>query len=84
MSQDVTSLENRIRNAKAFLNAQVTNCKVSDNTTNQTLRQLGYHMDTIHEIERVGLRNLNDIERVKLTRVLGDVEETMGVTISDN
>ncbi len=84
MSQDVTSLENRIRTAKAFLNAQVTSCKVDSGSTNQNLRELGYHMDTIHEIERVGLRNLNDIERVKLTRVLGVVEDNMGVQVSDN
>lgn len=84
MSPTINDLENRIRKAKAYLNKEMTACKLGHDGTQFNLREIGYHMDTIHEIERVGLRNLNEIETVKLNRVLGTVEGTLGVMISQN
>lgn len=49
-----------------------------------SLREIGYHMDVIHEIERVGLRHLSDFEELRLRRVLDTIEGQMSTNPSDN
>jgi hypothetical protein len=68
--------ESRISLVKSFLNAEVTKNRNAV-STNLNLRDIGYHLDSLHEFERIGIRNLNDIEALKLNRVLDSIEGFM-------
>jgi hypothetical protein len=76
------NLENRISSAKTFLNAEIVNIKTG-NQASMPRQEIAYHLDTIFEIERTGLRHLNDLQEVKLNRVLTSVESLM-TPISQN
>jgi hypothetical protein len=71
-----TTTESRISLVKSFLNAEATRYRTSHSAT-LDLRDIGYHLDSLHEFERIGIRNLNDIETLKLNRVLDSVESLM-------
>jgi hypothetical protein len=77
------NLEQRIFAAKNFLNNEVTNLKVSGDA-NFSLHEIGHHLDTIHEIERIGIRNLDDISSIKLERVLNTVESCIYSQVHQN
>jgi hypothetical protein len=69
-------LQERINHAKRYLNYEINLCKARNATTHQ-LADLGRQMDAIHEIERIGVRNLDDLNIRRITRVLSNVEERM-------
>jgi len=71
---DIKQLEDRIQYAKSFLHHELTCHKIENGKASLELGQVGYHLDTIHEIERIGLRRLDDIDFVKIQRVLTSVE----------
>jgi len=72
----VNPFEVRISQVKQFLHQEIRLNKTGAVPT-LNLREIGYHMDTLHEIERVGLRNLNDVQSLRLSRVLEAVEVQM-------
>jgi len=78
------TLETRISTVKHFLNSEVRKNKTNHNIAIMSLREIGYHMDVIHEIERVGLRHLSDFEELRLRRVLDTIEGQMSTNPSDN
>lgn len=77
MSTDVKDLEIRIVSAKRFLNTEITNLKARKGQTTFTLSEIGFFKDSIHEAERTGLRNLNEMEFIKIRRILTSVEARM-------
>lgn len=72
-------LEVRLGAVKRFLNAEMTNCKVGK-TAMMTIAEVGRYQDSIHELERRGLRHLNDMDMIKMTRVLTSVEARMSLS----
>ncbi len=75
--QNVKELETRIVSAKRFLNAEMTACKARTAVSAFTLSEIGFFQDSIHEVERIGLRNLKDLDFIKIRRVLTSVEARM-------
>lgn len=64
-------LEDRIVLAKRFLNSELTCLRTKTaQVTNFNFEQIGYHLDAIHEIERKGVRRIDDMEFAKIRRVL--------------
>lgn len=72
-------LEVRLSAVKRFLNAEMTNCKVGKNGT-MSISEVGRFQDSIHELERRGLRHMNDMDMIKMTRVLTSVEARMNMS----
>lgn len=77
MIANVKDLEVRIHTAKRFLNNELTQVKSNPGATNFTLSEIGTLKDSIHEVERRGLRNLSDTEFIKIRRVLTSLEARM-------
>lgn len=82
MEMPIQELSARIVSAKRFLNQEITAIKTqpggcAEATTDLSI--IGYHMDTIHEIERVGLRNMSELEFIKISRVLTNIESRMNL-----
>jgi hypothetical protein len=80
----VNNLETRIRAAKQFLNTEATQVRLGNATSSLDLQEIGYQMDVIHEIEQTGLRNISEVQEIKLNRVLGKLESVMQIKISHN
>lgn len=77
---DIKQLEDRIQFAKSFLRNEVTAHKVENGKALLDRSQVGYHLDTIHEIERTGLRKLTEVDFIKIQRVLTSVEACVGLS----
>ncbi|MFN8923179.1 MAG: hypothetical protein ACK5XP_09680 [Sphingobacteriia bacterium] len=73
-------LQDRIFLAKRFLNTEMTHCKLQDGQAQLELRQIINHLDIIREVERTGLRRLEDVQSVKIERVLTSVETVMSLS----
>jgi len=71
---DIKQLEDRIQFAKIFLRNEITAHKTENGKATLRLNEVGYHLDTIHEIERTGLRKLTEVDFIKIQRVLTSVE----------
>ena len=69
-----TDLHTRILTAKKLLNAKLVRLKTSSDSTPVSYRELNERLDLIHEVERIGLRNLTDRDLRKLNRMLALVE----------
>lgn len=83
MEMPIQELSARIVNAKRFLNQEITAIKTQPGGSSEAtteLTKIGYHMDTIHEIERVGLRNISELELIKISRVLTNIENRMSMS----
>lgn len=70
----VNELHTRIVAAKNFLNQEVVRIKTNEGRSAMTYREIGDRLDMIHEIERIGIRNLNDDEVRTVTRMLVMIE----------
>lgn len=75
--QDLKMLETRIQSAKRFLNSELTQIKLGTATTAFSLNEVTNLKDKLHEAERVGLRNLNDLDFIRVQRLLTSVEANM-------
>lgn len=69
-----TDLHTRILTAKKLLNEKLVKLKTSSDSTPISYRELNERLDLIHEVERIGLRNLSDRDLRKLNRMLAMVE----------
>jgi len=74
---DIKNLESRIKSVKKFLNAEITSKKAEGTAAVFIQNDVQYHLDTIHEVERRGVRNLNDVDFIKIQRVLTSIEARM-------
>ena len=69
-----TDLHTRLLSVKKLLNAKLVRLKTSSDSTPISYRELNERLDLIHEVERIGLRNLSDRDLRKLNRMLAMVE----------
>lgn len=47
-----------------------------------SFREIGVRMDMIHEAERVGVRNLGESQSRKLTRMIAQLEDQLGISLN--
>lgn len=74
-------LHSKLQNTKSFLNRQTVRNKVDGEST-MTFREIGTRLDMIHEAERIGVRNLNERENRKLTRMIAQLEEMHNISFN--
>jgi len=61
--------------AKSFLNEEIVRIRTNKNTISTlSYREIGDRMDMIHEVERVGVRNLDEREKRKISRLITQLE----------
>jgi hypothetical protein len=77
---DIKLLEARILLAKQFLNNELTNIKTDNGKATLEIHEIGKHLDTLHEAERIGLRYLSDLEFARVHRTLTGLEARMGLS----
>ena len=65
-----TDLHTKIVAAKKHLNSEMVRLKTSGAGSVVHFRQIGDRLDMIHEVERIGIRNLNERETRKITRMI--------------
>ncbi|MDX2061539.1 MAG: hypothetical protein SFY70_00595 [Bacteroidia bacterium] len=78
---EVRELEERLKAAKRFVNTEITNRKLRRSKLTQlpTVELLSIQ-DNLHEVERLGLRNLDDMRVIKIERVLTSIEALMNLS----
>jgi len=79
MYPSIQELSDRIKAAKRFLDGEVTNLKLGRDVQLPAF-ELYTHRDTIHEVERQGLRNIGDLELIRIQRTLTTVEAQMSMS----
>lgn len=71
----LNDLHDKIVAAKMFLNSEIVRIRTNKSTvTPLSYRELGDRMDMIHEVERVGIRNLGEREMRRITRLITQLE----------
>jgi uncharacterized protein YqgV (UPF0045/DUF77 family) len=76
-------VEECITQCKQALQNLMTQAKINPTVTTP-LTTLGSHLDLIHEIERAGLRNLQDADHIKIRRVMRTVSALLDTTSNPN
>lgn len=79
MQFELRELEERIVAAKKFLKSEMTSIRTDNGMNLLSLQEVGMHMDTIHEVERTGLRHIGEMEFIRISRVLTNVEARMSL-----
>ena len=77
---NTTELETRISHAKHFLNSEMTHVRVNRVSNKVKINEIGLSLDTLHEAERIGIRNLNEVEYSRVSRVLTSIEARMALS----
>ena len=78
----VNDLHAKVIAAKAFLNSEIVRIRTNQSPVSAlTYRELGDRMDMIHEVERVGVRNLDERESRRIKRLISQLE---GFQVSAN
>lgn len=75
-------LHAKILATKSFLNRELVRNRTQGTETILNFREIGVRMDMIHEAERVGVRNLGEIQSRKLTRMIDQLESQIGISIN--
>lgn len=75
-------LHAKILATKSFLNRELVRNRTQGTETILNFREIGVRMDMIHEAERVGVRNLGEIQSRKLTRMIDQLETQIGVSLN--
>lgn len=70
----VNELHSKIVAAKKFLNDEVVKIRTSQGTSSFNFREVGDRLDMIHEVERIGVRNLNEREQRKIARMIDQLD----------
>lgn len=71
----MNELHDKIVAAKSFLNSEIVRIRTNKTTvTTLSYRELGDRMDMIHEVERVGIRNLSEREMRRISRLITQLE----------
>lgn len=71
-------LRYKIEKAKSFLNNEIIRIKTDSEPNTLSYREIGNHLDRIHEVERIGVRNLDQDETRNLTRLIAQLESIWG------
>ncbi|MEL6625454.1 MAG: hypothetical protein AAFQ83_14120 [Bacteroidota bacterium] len=75
-------LHAKVLATKHFLNKEIVRNKKSSNEAMLTFREIGVRMDMIHEAERKGVRNLDERENRKLTRMISELERLANISLN--
>lgn len=68
-------LTSKVVAAKSFLNSEIVRIRTNKHTVSAlSYREIGDRLDMIHEVERVGVRNLDDRELRRITRLVSQLE----------
>ena len=81
LSVDYRTLLERIERAKYFLAREMNQIKASGGELYR-LDELNYYMEVLYEAERIGVRNLNEMERIRVGRVLEQIEQRMASSMN--
>lgn len=79
---DAKELHNKIQASKAFLNREMVRLRTTGESAFFTLDEAGSRIDVLHEIERIGLRNIGEREGRKLKRVLVELETRGAISLN--
>ena len=79
---DITELQTRMNEAKRFLNTEISVVKTRQLDRLSELTNLGAQLNSIHEMQRKGIRHLKDLDFIKIQRILTSIEARM--KLSDN
>lgn len=72
----INDLQFKIAAAKHFLNSEMVKIRTNGETVSAfDLRELGNRLDMIHEVERRGIRNLDEREIRKISRLMVQIED---------
>lgn len=75
-------LHAKILATKSFLNRELVRNRKQGTESTLNFREIGVRMDMIHEAERVGVRNLGETQSRKLTRMIDQLENQIGVSLN--
>jgi len=67
-------LQAKIKATKVFLQKEIVRNKVDPTNSLLTFREIGVRLDMIHEVERVGVRNLGEHQDRKIRRMIRELE----------
>ncbi len=71
----INDLHSKVIAAKSFLNREIVRIRTNKSPVSAlSYRELGDRMDLIHEVERVGVRNLDEREKRRITRLIAQLE----------
>ena len=71
----VSELHAKIVAAKSFLNAEIVRIRTNeDQVSSLNYREIGNRLDMIHEVERVGVRHLGDLQKRRISRVIDELD----------
>lgn len=71
----VSELSARIVAAKSFLNAEIVKIRTNGSQISTlNYREIGSRLDMIHEVERVGVRHLGDLQLRRISRVVDELD----------
>lgn len=79
MNTTIQELADRINAAKRFLDGEMTNLRLGRNAHISAF-EIHTHRDTIHEVERQGLRNISELELIRIQRTLTTLEAQMNLS----
>lgn len=75
----LSDLHSKIVAAKHFLNSEMVRLRTNHDTISAMgYRELGDRLDMIHEIERIGIRNLDDRDLRRISRLITQLEAYSG------
>lgn len=72
----------KILATKAFLNREIVRQKTNAEVTTLSFREIGTRLDMIHEAERVGVRNLGELQNRKLVRMINELDNLRDVSLN--
>lgn len=76
-------LHSKVRATKAFLGRESVRIRVGDLEEGMlSFREIGTRMDMIHEAERIGIRNLGEAQKRKLSKMIDELEEMRAVSLN--
>lgn len=70
----VNELHSKIVAAKKFLNDEVVKIRTATGVSSFNFREVGDRLDMIHEVERIGVRNLSEREQRKIARMIDQLD----------
>ena len=75
-------LHAKILAIKSLLNRELVRNRNQEDNAMLSFREIGVRMDMIHEAERVGVRNLGESQSRKLTRMISQLEDQLGISLN--
>lgn len=72
----------KILATKSLLNRELVRNRNQEDNAMLSFREIGVRMDMIHEAERVGVRNLGESQSRKLTRMIAQLEDQLGISLN--